>query len=292
MLTINQIMNTSWLTNSFEENTIAWLIFSTTAGSILGSAITLFFDEIIRSQLVMRRELYRVYRKYRNPLLTSADSLERQINTIARSIGDPGLTSQYYRLSTFYKYGLFFFWVRRIELEVGYLDMYSSAKAKEFTSLLYAPFKGICSVRSYFKGQAYATETAIPRDITRAIGEEMFDTEQKLTKEVGPIGFSTFVKRYGSDQQFRIWFESLDQMLTDLSENPKDVQIERLIVTAVHLTRLMSLLDPKGTYTNQKYVNLDIINRKELINVLAKEGIRVNPQSAASPKSTGPNLKA
>lgn len=274
-------MITSWLTTSFEEHTIAWLILSTILGSVMGSAITLFFDEILRPRLTMQRELARVYRKYRNPLLTSADSLERQINTIIRSRGQSWLTSQYYRLSTFYKFGLFLFWVRRIELEFGFLEMGASKKAKSFTSLLYAPFKGLCSIRSYFKGQPYAAETAVPRDITRAIGEEMFDAEQKLTKEVSPIGFASFVRRYGSDRQFRVWFENLDQMLVSMSKNPQNVQtdrlniqIDRLIVTAAHLIRLMHFLDPQGMYTDNRYSNLDIISCRKLIDILAKEGIR------------------
>lgn len=263
------------LTNSFEEYTIAWLTLSTILGSVLGSIITLFFDDIIRPHLTMRRELSRVYLKYRTPLLNSANSLERQINTIVRSIGDPKLISQYYMLSTFYKFGQFFFWVRRIELEVGYLSLGSSRRTKKFTSLLYAPFKGLSSIRSYFKDQPYAAETAVPRDIARAIGEEMFDYNQKLLKEVGPIGFSIFVKRYGSDEQFRIWFKNLDQMLVEMSnKNPKDIQIERLIVTSVHLKKLMEMLDPKCIYTNRKFANLEVIQRQELINALEKEGVK------------------
>lgn len=279
-------MSTTWLTSSFEEHTIAWLILSTIIGSVLGSTITLLFDEIIRPQITMMREIRQVYRKYRNPLLTSAVSLERQINTIVKDIGEPGLISQYYRLSTFYKFGLFFFWVRRIELEVGYLDMGSSLNAKKFTSLLYAPFRGLCSIRSYFKEQPFAAETAIPRDVTRAIGEDMFDTEQKLVKEVSPIGFSAFVKRYGSDEQFKIWFVSLDQMLTDISKKPKVIQIERLIVTSIHLVRLMMFLDPKGIYANHQFANLELIHRQQLIDALANEGVSLELQSTEQPSNS------
>lgn len=266
-------MDSSWLTHSFEEHTIAWLLISTILGSGMGSAITLFLDEVVRPQIALTRGLKKIFRTYRNPLLSSADSLERQINTIVRARGQSWLDSEYYRMSTFYKFGLFLFWVRRIELNVGYLDMGSSKMASEFTSRLYSPFKGLSSIRSYFKEEPYAAETALPRDISRAIGEEMYDFEHKLSNKDGPIGFSHFVRRYGSEEQFRVWFDFLDQILRNMLEDKKPVQVERLIVTGAHLKRLMSLLDPKGIHTSQGYSNLDILQRRELIDELSKEGI-------------------
>lgn len=267
-------MNTSWLTNSFGEFTIAWLLISTIVGSIIGSGITLLFDEIFRPRFVMRREAGQVYRKYRNPLLSTANSLERQINTIVRSNGKSSLKDDYYKLSTFYKFGAFLFWVRQIELDVGFLDMNSSAKAKEFTKTLYAPFAGLCSIRRYFNGQPFAEETALLRDMARAIGEEMLDAEQKYINRPSPVGFSAFVRRYISDDQFRNWFVTIDIMLNDLAQNPKDIQLERLIVTAAHLKRLMNFLDSTGTFIDRSISNLDLIRRKELLNQLNNEGIK------------------
>jgi len=266
-------MDSSWLTLSFQEHTVAWLLLSTVIGSGLGSAITLFMDEVVRPRIALSRALKKLFRTYRNPLLSSADSLERQINTIVRSRGQPWLESEYYRMSTFYKFGLFLFWVRRIELDVGYLDMGSSNAAKEFTSRLYSPFKGLSSIRSYFKEQPHAEETALPRDISRAIGEEMYDIEHKMSSKDGPIGFSHFVKRYASEEQFRVWFDYLARMLRNMSEDNKSVQVERLIVTAAHLKRLINLLDPKGIHTSQGYSNLEILQRRELIDQLEKDGI-------------------
>lgn len=267
-------MNTSWLTNSFGEFTIAWLLISTIIGSVIGSGITLIFDEMLRPRLAMRRDARRVYRKYRNPMLSTAISLERQINTIVRSKGQSSLKDDYYKLSTFYKFGSFLFWVRQIELDVGFLDMNSSKKAKEFTKALYAPFSGLCSIRRYFKDQPFAEETALPRDIARAIGEEMLDSEQKYIDRPSPVGFSAFVRRYISDDQFRTWYVTIDKMLNDLAQNPKDIQLERLIVTAAHLKRLMNFLDSKGTFGDCEIWNLDLIERKELLDQLNKEGVK------------------
>jgi hypothetical protein len=265
-------MNT-WLTQSFQEFTVVWLLISTTVGGVIGACITLVFDDILRPRLAMRREVNKTYRKYKNPLLGTANSLERQINTMVRSSGDPALKDDYYKLSTFYKFGSFLFWVRQIEQDTGFLDLNSSRKAKQFTKTLYAPFAGLSSVRHYFKGQPFAEESALPRDIARAIGEEMLDAEQKYIDRPSPLGFAGFVRRYATDLQFRIWFVSLDNMLNDLAHDPKLIQLERLVITAAHLKRLMTLLDSGSTFVDTAISNLEKIERKELVEQLRKEGI-------------------
>jgi len=260
----------SWLTESFESNTLAWLTLSTVIGSVLGASITLIFDEVIRPRFAMRREARKVYRKYRFPLINATTSLERQINTIVRSRGQAWLTAEYYKLSTFYKFGAFLFWIRRIELDVGVLDMASSKRSKEFIRKMYGPFAGLCSIRRYFKGQPFAGESALPRDVARAIGEEMLDSNSDHSSL---MGFADFVRKYGSDAQFRNWFVSLDEMLEDMATDARPIRVERLIITGAHLKQLLIFLDPKRTFSSHRVYNLRLLTREELWEELPKSGI-------------------
>lgn len=266
----------SWLSNSFQEHTISWLLISTISGSILGSAITLLFEDIIRPKIALSRETKRLFKKYRNPLLNSAASLERQINTIVRTPNKGSLLEEYYLLSTFYKFGSFLYWVRCIEVDFGYMDLSNSKRSKMFTEVLYGPFSGLSSIRKYFNDVPFvqAQESTIPRDIARAIGEEMFDETNK--QNPGPIGFSKFVKKFRQDVEFKLWFDKLENMLKKVASSNDQIYLERLIVTGAHLVLLLRFLDPERLFSKHKFVNLELIERKELIEDLKNSGISAN----------------
>ena len=246
-----------WLTTSVAEHSPLWLVLSSSIGGVIGASVTFFFQDYLRYKLSMHRAQRKIYLRYQNPLLGAANSLERQINTIVRNRGESWLNDEYYRLSTFYKFGIFLFFIRNIEEEVGFLDMYSSRRAKEFTRRLYAPFSGLSSVRRYDLDE----EGALPRDIARAIGEEMQPDQPGSTQTNGPIGFASFVRKYGRDRQFQNWFASIDDLLKATASNPGPAQLERLIVTGAHLKMLMRS-DPSGTYTRGGIANLDLIERE------------------------------
>lgn len=258
-------MSVEWFTNSFQEHSIAWLLLTTILGGIVGSVITLVFDELIRPRIAFHRELSRVYLRYRNPLLGAANSLERQINIIVRSRGSDWLSDEYYRLSTFYKFGTFLFWVNEIESNFGFLEMSSSKKTRMFVRRLYGPFGGISSIRRY----QLAADTALPRDIARAIGEDMAHTDPVGGSR--PIGFATFVRKYGQDAQFNRWFQRLEQLLNEMARAAAPAYLERLVVTAVQLKLLVRFLDPAGTYTGGDISYLDALAREELKELLKRE---------------------
>ena len=265
----------SWFTTSFNEFTLGWLLLSTILGGVVGAVITLVFDEILKPKIAMRREEKRIYKKYQYPLLSAANSLERQINTIVRSRGQAWLVDPYYQLSTYYKFGVYLFWVREIELDDGFLSIGSSSKARTFSRTLYGPFSGLSSIRRYFNDDPDASKTILRRDIARAIGEEMLDDKKSTADKPRPMGFSTFVRRYGSDAQFRIWFTALEDMLEEMAGTPRQIRQDRLIITAAHLKLLIAFLDPKATFTKQRFSNLELIKSEKLKAELRKSGIEV-----------------
>ena len=103
----------------------------------------------------------------------------------------------------------------------------------------------------------------------------MLDIGQKNDEfPAGPMGFAAFVRRYAKDEQFVKWFEALDSLLDDMAGCPKQVTLERLIVTEAHLKLLVRYLDPQATYAGGEIANLDLITRTQLRTQLANDGIR------------------
>lgn len=245
-----------WLNHAFAQYSIAWLLISAVGGGVIGAGITFFFEDYLKHRFAARRQTRQRFAVYQNPLLQSADALENQFNTILRNTGQDWLDEEYYKLSTFYKFGVFLYWVHKIEHDVGFIEMVSPDRAKEFNRRLYGPFSGISSMRRY----GLTARTALPRDITRAIGEEMEGAEL----DGKPIGFAAFVRTYGKDAQFRKWFEPLDRMLKSLSQTSDQEYLERLVVTSFELKCLLKFLDPASTYTNGTPRNLDLVERKDL----------------------------
>lgn len=257
-------MSGEWLTKAFAEHSIAWFAISTVLGGVVGAATTLLFEDVIKPRIAFRREMRRVYARYREPLLGAANSLERQINTIVRNRGNAWLHDEYYRLSTFYKFGTFLFWVGEIESKFGFLEMSSSKKARAFVRRLFGPFAGLSSIRRYQLSAA----TALPRDIARAIGEDM---AVESGSRGGPIGFASFVRKYAQDEQFIRWYRQLDLLLDAVARAPSADHLERLVVTGAQLELLVRFLDPGGTYVGGGVSNLDVIERQSLREALERD---------------------
>ena len=273
-----------WLNLAFNEQTVAWLLVSSIGGGVVGAIVTFVFDDFIRYNLASRRERSRIYLRYRNPLLQRTISLERQINNILRNRGEHWLEDSYFRLSVFYRFGTFLYWVYRIEIESGFLDIGGTRRAQDFSKHLYAPFSGLSSIRRY----GLDPDTAIPRDILRAIGEEMA-TASSSAAEALPMGFAAFSRKYEEDAQFRYWFERLGSMLSRLATLPADADVERMVIAGAHLTRLANFLDPKGAFSTKKIDNLDLIGRPEVQALLVKDGFPVNYKTTDPSGSSNAN---
>lgn len=274
------MMPVELLSHSFNEHTLAWLLASTVLGGVIGAAITFFFEDTLRHAMADRREKRKLYQRFRNPLLQAAISLERQINTTLRNTGKAWLVDEYFKLSVLFKFGTFLFWVHRIEQETGFLDMQSTEEARQFTQRLYGPFSGLSSIRSY----CFSPNSALPRDILRAIGEEMQkDGAQESNPK--PMGFGAFTRRYGSDPQFRRWFASINAALAALASSPAPSDyVDRLVVTGAHLRLLARWLDPKRTYSEGNIDNLDLLHCPERLQKLTEDVQRTENERSAKLK--------
>jgi hypothetical protein len=258
----------SWLTDSFEQYTVAWLVISSLAGGIIGGAIKFGFEDVLRPMLGWRREAKQVVRRYATPLVRSAEALERRINILIRNEEKRWFEEdEYFRLSTLYAFGEHLGWIRIVERRFGFLPFESSRRGSQFNRRLNGIFRGLTS-HGYFRKQdpEAVDASTVPRLMLTAIGEVM-------TAEDGErvIEFTDFAQRYANDAQFRRWFADLAAFL--VKAHPADgLCWDRLLLTAANLRALICFLDPKGRLVDLRpVVNLDLLSNNEVLALLKKD---------------------
>ena len=169
---------TSWLTQSFQEHTLAWLLTSSLLGGVIGASVKFVFEDVLRPMLGWHRATRKVVRRYTPPLVRSADSLERRINNLARNEAKKWMeTDEYYRLSTLYQFGELLGWIRILEREFGFLPFESARRGRQFDRRLKGIFRALSSY-AYFRNGSFADTDAVgasqvPRLMLSAVGEVM-----------------------------------------------------------------------------------------------------------------------
>ena len=75
-----------WMQQSFQENSILWLLLSSILGGIIGASMRFVFDVILPQRLQQRRKVLDAKRKYATPILLAAEDLRRRCENIVRHI--------------------------------------------------------------------------------------------------------------------------------------------------------------------------------------------------------------
>jgi len=83
-----------WLTDSFEQYSVAWILISAFVGGVIGSATKFLFEDVLRPRLGLRRDAKAVLARFTTPLMRSSETLERQINNFVLNGGNPSDNSQ------------------------------------------------------------------------------------------------------------------------------------------------------------------------------------------------------
>jgi hypothetical protein len=234
----------NWLTGSFENNSIIWILISGVIGGIVGAAIKSFFEEVINPKLRERRTIKKVVNKYTLPIIRSADSLQGRIFNFLSGVKHQGFNisaDEQYRLSTLYIFAQFLGWVRVLELEVPFLDFQTTDQTRAFHTRLYTVFKGFTSTY-YFtdKGKENVEVFTVYRTVLTAIGDVV------VLKEDGSkyvMGFAEFASRIEKDKEFSRWFENLEKLFTGLEATETDTRWDRLIIIYAQLNALRWFLD-------------------------------------------------
>jgi hypothetical protein len=242
----------SWLTNSFSEYTVIWLLLSSVLGGFVGAGITFVREDLLRPFVSNRRETERVVKRYTTPLLRSAEALERRINILVRNERRGWYEDdEYYRMSTLFVFGQYLGWVHILEREFGFLPVESLRKGKEFQHHLNGLFRALSSF-SYFRSypdQDAVGVSQVPRLMLTAVGESVTIIDESPRT----MDFTDFLQRYGRDAQFRRWFAELDEFLR-LAHPTDPVRWDRLIAGGANLRALTAFLDPDGRMVSRRPV--------------------------------------
>jgi hypothetical protein len=202
-----------WLTDSFEEYSVAWIL----VGGVIGSATKFLFEDVFRPQLGLRRDAKAVLARFTTPLLRSSETLERQINNFVRNADkDWYRTSDYYRLSTLYSFAEYLGWVRLIERRLGFIAIEHSDAGKRLDDGINGLFRAMSSFHYFRWADEQAVErSTVPRRLFTAMGEVAI-----VGRDGGDavMEFSDFCVRYVNDHQFQRWFRDLDEFLASVRD--------------------------------------------------------------------------
>ena len=258
-----------WLTASFQQYSVAWILISAFVGGVVGSATKFVFEDVLRPRLGLRREAKAVLARFTTPLLRSSETLERQINNFVRNAEkDWYRTSEYYRLSTLHAFAEHLAWVRLIERRLGFVAIEHSRAGRRLDERLNGVFRAMSSFRYFRWSDDGAVErSAVPRRLFTAMGEV---TIVRDDGHDGAMEFSQFCVRYVNDPQFQRWFRELDEFLAAAHDDP--FRWDRLIAAGANLRALVRMLSPSSRAGRDTAVaNLDRLRHTQVRALLEKE---------------------
>ena len=272
-----------FILRSFEEYSIIWIIISAGIGGLIGSLIDFIFNQLITPKLQISRDSKAAIKKYRYPILRSADTLDRRLENLIKFVDrkwfdDP--EDDYYRLSTLYLMGCYFGWSKVLEDEAFLEYELSNKKAKQFSIQFNRVFKGLTGFY-YFKDvkdseMSDIKQASVPRLALTAIGELMLKKSKSEDGMPSVLDFVEFIRQYESSPDFKRWFGYLEQLLSDLKRDGNDAKWNRLVVFASNLRGFVAFLDKDGRQTSRRRIDyLDPLNpkvHKLLTDELAKSG--------------------
>ena len=258
-----------WLTDSFEQHSIAWILISAFVGGVIGSATKFLFEDVFRPRLGLRRDAKAVLTRFTTPLMRSSETLERQINNFVLNVDEDWYrTTDYYRLSTLYSFAEYLAWVRLIERRLGFIAIEHSDGGRRLDTAINGLFRAMSSFH-YFRGirDRAVADSAVPRRLFTAMGEV------SIVRRDGDdtvLEFSEFCVRYVNDQQFRRWFDALDVFLAAVRDDR--FHRDRLIAAGANIRILVQLLERfAGVESDQQVANLDRIRHEQVRAMLDKE---------------------
>jgi hypothetical protein len=250
-----------WLSRPLGEYTIGWALLSAlitaVIGGFIGAGLKFLFEGLLTPQVAQSREARRLLALYTAPLTRSAEALERFINNFIRNVDERSYHDvEYYRLSALYAFGEYLAWVELVERDFGFVSLDSTRKTRKFKQRFYGFFRALTS-QAYFRwaddrddiDPAAVMESAVPRNMLRAIGEVMVDdARERRTKS-----FTEFTLQFTRDAQFARWFADLDRVMNE-AEDGNGFARDRLIAAGANLRALVVFLDTKNRNDSPRHI--------------------------------------
>ena len=260
-----------WLTRSFQEQSLVWLLLSAFVGGVMGTGVKFLFEDVLRPRVGWRRDARRAVQGITVPLLRATDSLERWINNWVRNVEAQWYsTSDYYRLATLHSFAEYLGWARIMERRFGYVAIESSRAGSRFNRRLNGLYRALSSF-AYFQSVHDAEKvgaSSVPRKMFTAMGDIMIASIEPASV----LQFDVFCVRYETDPQFRRWFADLDAFLRGADPKTDSFKWDRLIAAGANLRALAVELDTDRRVSRQpRIVNLGLLVHDEMREALIAE---------------------
>ena len=259
-----------FLISSFQEFSPIWLILSAGIGGFIGATIKFIFEQLLEPKLKRKRESKIALKKYSDPLLRSADSLDRRLENFIKFVNEKWFDDKkddYYKISTLYLFGSYFGWSKIIENE-AYLEFETSKTEKNFYINFNRVYKGLTGFQ-YFKDldKDVSPQLGIHRLVLTAIGELMIkENLEKQSKEL--ISFIEFTEKYSFDSNFKKWFKSIEDLFSDTTNSSMNPKWNRLIIFATNLRVFIHFLDSSNRLTKSRKILIQGLHPKIKENLL------------------------
>ncbi len=250
----------TWLQQSFQENTLLWLLLSSIVGGIVGASTKLLFEVLVPEKIQEKREIIRIKRKYSTPVLLAAAELRGRLGNIIKYIDTIEVEGwlaednprDYYLPSTYYVVGQFFGWLQILRKTIVYLDLSSTKETRKFEYYLDAIEKGFSSPSLLQKSLTGHPENTSDQWIysfwLQAIGEVMI---VQINDKPSIMDYATFYKSLIQDdnEDFQRWVKSLGELFRDLTV--RDLRFKRVVAIHCILNAFIDYLDPKHLRTKK-----------------------------------------
>ncbi|HEV2905205.1 MAG TPA: hypothetical protein VGW32_09165 [Pyrinomonadaceae bacterium] len=277
-----------WLTRSFQEHSVLWLVISSLLGGVLGATIKFLFETFLPQHLTSRREILAVKRKYQTPILQAADELRRRLQNMILNIKlietqtgwlRSNEVTDYYFLSTIYTVSRFFGWQQILRREVVYLDFTTINETKTFEGFMRMIREGFSTPDLLGSTDSSSPEESQDKWIfsfwIQGIGESMV-VEGK--DNCYALSYSMFLKKIAEPESanFDRWLNTLAQLFADLKST--DVKFQRLLAIHAFLNAYIDYADPNHLRTQNQNYHWNLLGA-ERSDVVRRKILSVNPNA-------------
>lgn len=262
----------NWLQQSFQENTILWLLISSVLGGIVGASLRFLFEFLLPQQVQQRREIIAIKRKYTTPLLLAAIELRHRLENVIEHIAaierEHWLASEsltgYYFLSTLYVVGKFFAWLQILRRTIVYLDFTSVKETRQFENHLRAIEDSFTSPRLLAENTTSSPSTAGDAWVftywMQAVGALMIVREDDDYRALDYVEFQkNFNQAANSD--FKRCIEVVAILFSELRAN--EPRFKRIIAAHALVNAFVDFADPKHLRAVQHPDHLDLLSPQE-----------------------------
>lgn len=248
----------------------------------LGSLSALFLKDFLFvhhfEQVKERKSLYKIYKKYKDPLMLSSVELYLRLAEIYRDFPPIFLKKnllkinpekvelntiedQYFQkykfVSTIYRFCSLLGWIELYRQEITFLEAYSAKKTKKLIDVIHQ-FKSTIADGNINNHSDWIDwkDALIFREELRMIGEEMIDYNKEKKCVIGYKEFSQIFESFSKNKDI-IWLRIAVNFWVDYHPK-KDFREERIKLMAQSLISLIQFLDDKCYYK-------DLLDRKNMI---------------------------